>query len=124
MSITGGINTLIDNLEQVQEDATVIKNKGVVKSIQEGVHNGGMVTVNRVANSVTDVLLAPISAVDSSKAVICSPVREISGGSYRTTIFPVVKNDGIYLRHINAAGDTGTYSEEFDSFYWKVIEFY
>lgn len=109
----------------MQEDTTAIKAKGVVKSVQEGVYSGGgLIPINRVAHGVTDVLLAPISTIDASKAILCSPVKDSSDNSHRTTQYPIVKNDGVYLRHINNEADSGTYSLVIDSFYWKVVEIY
>lgn len=110
MNITGGINE--------------IKNKGAIKSTQEGIHNGGTIQYNRVAHGVTDVLLAPISPVDASKTIVCSPVTVMDDETKRTTMFPVVKDDGIYFRHINGDIGTATYSVDIEPFYWKIVELY
>lgn len=53
----GGINSLIENLEQVQEDTTAIKAKGVVKSVQRG-------TVLYEIESETDTVEITLGTID------------------------------------------------------------
>lgn len=102
MNITGGISELLGNLEQVQEDTTVIKAKGVVKSVQRGVFN----KPNNETVSIS------INAVNEQKSILLGhgPIRYYDQS---ITYYMTLESNSVTI-----------YGSSKGQVSWQVIEFY
>ena len=112
----------------MQDDLDTLKAKGCVKSHQEGVVLQKSIQTRVNFGETKDYLIATISTVDSGKTIVASPVvveREVNSGQGYSYEYPVVKDNGIYLR-VSAGGSGGSISSEkvIYALSWKVIEFY
>ena len=99
-----------------------------MKSYQEGIVFEKSISVRVNFGESKDYLIASISHVDANKTVVVSSVTreytEHTGQGYSYE-YPIVKDDGIYLRVI-AGGSGGSVSSEqvIYALSWKIIEFY
>ena len=135
-SIGGGINS-------IQSSVTQLLGNGTVKSVQRGeVHSEGLVLDKNAAfNTYSDFLLASISGVNLSKAILIAPSFrfQTKGGSGRYAMWaePVLKSTGVYMAfRVNQEYNSGVsagepviiegraYSENANVLSWQVIEFY
>ena len=109
----GGINTLLEDVAQLQDDATAIKAKGVVKSVQRGVYNANV-------DTGSGVIIANISQVDTSKSVlICNIESWDSYDGDRKQLAVTLQPDKIVMDVY-----TGSADRDMVCISWQVIEFY
>lgn len=109
----GGINTLL--------------NKGCIKSKQEGMIFEMSIPYN-ITNETKDFLITNIGTVNSQKCILNSVFREgsrtNSSGRVMRWSYPIIKDDGIYLRISSLEDMNFSGSMDIDGLYWSVIEFY
>ena len=99
----GGINSLIENLEQVQEDTTAIKAKGVVKSVQRGFCS------YHASNTSSHTI--PISAIDPDKSFLF-----VIAPGYSTRFSWTLNSTSIQFNKQSTSGES--------DIAWEVVEFY
>lgn len=109
----GGINTLLS--------------KGCIKSKQEGMIFEMSIPYN-ITNETKDFLITNIGNVNSQKCILNSVFKEgsrmNSSGRVMRWSYPIIKDDGIYLRISSLENMNFSGSMDIDGLYWSVIEFY
>ena len=115
----GGINTLLKN--------ALLNAGSVVKSKQEGMIFEMSIPYN-VTNETKDFLITNIGNVNSQKCILNSVFREgnrtNSSGRVMRWSYPIIKDDGLYLRISSLEDMNFSGSMDINGLYWSVIEFY
>lgn len=99
----------------------------VVKSKQEGMIFEMSIPFN-VTNETKDFLITNIGNVNSKKCILNSVFREgnrtNSSGRAMRWSYPIIKDDGLYLRISSLEDMNFSGSMDINGLYWSVIEFY
>lgn len=122
----GGVSNIQSDVKTVVGNTNALKD-GIVKGMQSGFVSAKSYTFDSSPGKVQDFLIASISEVDPNKTIVLSDTvteeqRETSGHSMVYT-YPIVKNDGIYLRAIGIKYDN-VFSIYISNIQWQILELY
>lgn len=122
----GGVSNIQSDVKTVVGNTNALKD-GIVKGMQSGFVDAKSYTFDSSPGKVQDFLIASINEVDPNKTVVLSDTvteeQRVSSGHSMIYTYPVVKNDGIYLR---ARGISYSYSFSIyiSNIQWQILELY
>lgn len=122
----GGVSNIQSDVKTVVGNTNALKN-GIVKGMQSGFVDAKSYTFDSSPGKVQDFLIANISEVDPNKTIVLSNTvtEELQGTSGKSMVYtyPIVKNDGIYLRAIGKKYEN-VFSVYIPNIQWQILEFY